>query len=115
MARNPHSQEHLLTPSLWKGVPGQRVYSLRIIESLLLFPKSPLLCFKEQKVGVGVSRNRKQHGRLESSWAKIARNPQVCCVTLGKSSPFSGLQSPHFVIKRLDQVSSKFPPLAIIL
>lgn len=115
MARNPHSQEHLLTPSLWKGVPGQRVYSLRVIESLLLFPKSPQLCFKEQKVGVGVSRNGKQHGSLESSWAKIARNPQVCSVTLGKSSPFSGLQSPHFVIKRLDQVNSKFLPLAIIL
>ena len=46
---------------------------------------------------------------------KLARNPQVCCVTLGKSPPFSGLRSPHFVIKRLDQVNSKVPPLAITL
>lgn len=46
---------------------------------------------------------------------RLAKNPQIHCVTLDKSPPFSGLQCLHFIIKRLDQVNSKFPPLAIIL
>lgn len=46
---------------------------------------------------------------------RLAKNPQICCVTLGKSPPSSGLQCLHFIIKRLDQVNSKVPPLAIIL
>lgn len=45
---------------------------------------------------------------------RLARNTQVCCVTLGKSPPFSGLQCPHFIIKRLDEVNSKVLSLAII-
>lgn len=42
---------------------------------------------------------------------RLAGNTQVCYVTLGKSPPFSGLQYPHFIIKSLDQVNSKFPLL----
>lgn len=45
----------------------------------------------------------------------LTRNPQTCSVTLGKSPPFSGLHCVRFIIKRLDQVNSKVPPLTIIL
>lgn len=40
---------------------------------------------------------------------RLARSTQVCCVTLGKSPPFSGLQCPHFIMKGLGQVNSKIP------
>lgn len=49
------------------------------------------------------------------SGLRLAKTPQICCVTLGKCAPFSGLQCLHFIIRRLDQVNSKAPPLAIIL